>query len=129
MIGFDRNINSGNKIFFNLANDWERNTAFDGSLMIRPVFEGVLITGKNEDLESLKSISVFPNPTKTNLQLKGEADQAILYDLTGRMVYSKTLSSQIQHNLNLPNSLPEGIYILRIRKGEAVVSRKIMIRR
>ncbi|MFT6961342.1 MAG: hypothetical protein ACJAWV_001056 [Flammeovirgaceae bacterium] len=129
MIGFDKNTNSKDKIFFNLANDWERNTAFEGSLMIRPVFEGVIITGKATDLETLKSISVFPNPTKTTLQLSGEANQVILYDLTGRMVYSQMLSNEIQHNLSLPNSLSEGIYILRIRKGEAIISRKVMIQK
>jgi hypothetical protein len=60
-VGFDRNNNNRNKIFYNLGQQWV-STSFDGSLMIRPVLgkeTGWPVTVKKIIPDEVK---VYPNP-------------------------------------------------------------------
>ncbi|MGB0524722.1 MAG: T9SS type A sorting domain-containing protein [Flammeovirgaceae bacterium] len=129
MIGFDKNQDSGDKIFYNLGTKWFQNKQFQGSLMIRPVFEfPSTVTGLDEDLAMLKQVKVYPNPTQQQVWLSGEVDQAVLYTISGKVILQKEFSNSSSEakQMNLPQ-LAEGIYILKVQKGNAVIAQKLMI--
>lgn len=127
MIGFDKNNDNGSKIFYNLGNKWFQNKQFNGSLMLRPAFEfPSTVTGIDEDLAALKGVKAYPNPTRNQLWLDGEIDQITLYSMSGKAILSQELSRERIHHIQLPN-LQQGLYILKMQKGKAVSSKKIVI--
>ena len=69
-IGFDRNINTQDKIFFStdLGTTWQNGT-FPGSLMIRPVFSSKMDYSLDTDDITADDIEleVYPNPTEVVL--------------------------------------------------------------
>jgi len=79
-------------------------------------------------------ISVFPNPSNGNFQLRinnsklsKEFDLEI-FNVVGARVYSKSeLAQQSVFNVEAAD-LPKGTYILKINNGEAAFYRKIVIR-
>lgn len=113
-LGFDRNIDAGNKKWFNTTGTWQ-NSQIPGSFMMRPVFgDSVITTGvANEPLIS-NHIQVFPNPANDQLHVTSnlkslENIKFEITDLTGRRIegggkFSKQID--IRH-------LPEGFYFIR----------------
>ncbi len=114
-IGFDRNIDNSDKIFFNVLGTWIP-TSQQGSLMIRPVF-----TSEKDNLTSVENLEeipvrIYPNPSSGRFVLDGmEAEDAIwMLDISGRDVsteISKTSFAEYDASL-----LPAGIYFIRIEK-------------
>jgi hypothetical protein len=114
-IGFDRNTDSSEEIFFNSINVWQRWTDINdvkGSLMIRPIFGESLITSIEPDLNS--QIKVYPNPSPGNLTWEGiSPKQLIIKDLNGKNLISQTLENPSEKfNFDI-SSLPNGLYILQ----------------
>jgi plastocyanin len=79
-------------------------------------------------------ISVYPNPSNGNFQLKmsnrvaGKEYELALYNILGTKVYSKTnVQSQNPNNIDLAD-LPKGTYFLRIFNGRDSYNRKIIVR-
>jgi hypothetical protein len=115
-IGFDKNINNQDKIFFKTSSNWA-NTGFEGSLMMRPIFSsdkdyvvGLLDAQKVEEFE----VNVFPNPSKdqltitTNKLVKGYFQ---ILDLQGQIVYTNQIDeTEIIDVSNFAN----GLYIVRV---------------
>lgn len=131
-IGFDRNINSSDKIFFNLGTNWS-GTGFSGSLMIRPVFtsEKDYVVGiiENEKLKSIKT-TLYPNPTSDNftIELDRETEGTIeLYDLYGRQLYSEPIAGM--RNIVDIYNFAKGNYIciLRSENGDIFSQNKIIV--
>jgi len=61
-VGFDRNTHAESNIFFNVDGTW-KNTEFEGSLMIRPVFGKRLVEKPPpQPPVSVKSLEIFPRP-------------------------------------------------------------------
>ncbi|MFT5015445.1 MAG: hypothetical protein ACJATN_001264 [Neolewinella sp.] len=79
----------------------------------------------DEATEVLESLSVYPNPTSGLLELRLNLKRATelsaeVYDLTGRKMLTKNLGQQLRLNEQLDfSSLPNGIYLLRLRAGDA----------
>lgn len=127
MLGFDKNMDSGDKIFYNLGAKWFQNKQFRGSLMLRPVFEfPSTVTGLEEDLAQLKQVIVYPNPSQQFFWLKGEVEQIALYTLSGIKILQETVNSKDNVRIDLPE-LSAGLYILKIQKGDAVLTQKVII--
>ncbi len=121
-IGFDRNTNSREKIFFNVDGTWV-NSSFDGSLMMR------LLVGKNllppeppEEKAAPASLTIFPNPPKTDgliyIELPGGLNPDFneyltvrIYDIYGRLVFSAPYLESKSVNVS---ALTNGIYIVNI---------------
>ena len=70
-------------------------------------------------------ISIFPNPVKNILNISSEfiLDSAEVFDITGRLVKSVNFSGLINNAINV-NSLGSGNYILKLKSGENVLTRK-----
>ena len=68
-VGFDRNKNNRNKIFYNLGQEWV-NTSFNGSLMIRPVLGKE--TGWPASVNELirNEVKVYPNPASDFIRIE-----------------------------------------------------------
>ena len=61
-IGFDKNINNQDKIFYDLGSGWN-NTGFEGSLMMRPVFVSAMDTIiAGIPTPNISKWSIYPNP-------------------------------------------------------------------
>ena len=82
------------------------------------------------DNKFLTGISVYPNPTTERLFISSgqgqELKMASLYDITGKVVLTKTFqSSNNDKELNL-SSLPTGLYILRLESDTASITKKVI---
>ncbi|WP_448518336.1 T9SS type A sorting domain-containing protein [Rhodoflexus sp.] len=113
-LGFDRNTNSGDEIWVNVANRWERNTRLQGSIMLRPVFAEDIITGlPPEQLNAFNPV-VYPNPSNGTFSIRGTVRQLTVCDLQGRIIFQKTFEQgQTAENLSL-EGYPSGVYLLHL---------------
>jgi hypothetical protein len=131
-IGFDRNTDSSEEIFFNSINTWQRWTDINevkGSFMIRPIFGESLVTSVEPDLAS--QIKVYPNPTTGNLTWEGiSPKQLIIKDLSGKNLITQSPENPSEKfNFDI-SSLPDGVYILQgvFANGKSIF-KKIVVRK
>jgi hypothetical protein len=75
-------------------------------------------------LNSLK-ISIYPNPTTESFRVNGLARPSTLsvLDLTGKLMFTKVISSNEPISIN---SLPKGIYLVKINSGNVQISQKLV---
>ncbi|MBN8650091.1 MAG: T9SS type A sorting domain-containing protein [Cytophagales bacterium] len=124
-VGLDKNTEVPGKIFVNLNGAWEADE-LAGSLMMRPVFgkgNGDVFPGVRET----KTIRAYPNPNAGVFYAAGDLDQIQLLDLTGKPVSIETESQQDETRITVVTPVA-GIYVLRARQGNQVVTQKIIIR-
>lgn len=77
----------------------------------------------------LEKFSVFPNPTKTTVQLKGlpqETNRVAIYAMDGRIVLESTTTSKSEQTLNV-SSLSNGTYIIKVSGDQSHQSKLIVI--
>ena len=87
-----------------------------------------------DDSESLEFL-VYPNPTfgDLNIKITGllNVSSIHLYDLSGKALYSETISDGEEHTyiktLNLSN-FAAGIYLLKLVDNQNVITKKIVLR-
>lgn len=85
-VGFDRYNNSQNNIFYNAIGTWN-NSAFSGSLMIRPIVGKPIVLGYNHPERQDLRLSVFPNPCSTGtIRISLSGPQGILEPAAGTML-------------------------------------------
>jgi hypothetical protein len=130
-IGFDVNRNNRDKIFYNIYGDW-MNSAFDGSLMIRPVVGAPIRTKALPGEDNRKDLNIYPNPVSNTLHISPEPGiepGSVTYKLfnrVGQIVY------QGSGNISTidVSSLPTGVYFLKPESSSAVFkTRKILVTR
>ncbi|WP_161627734.1 T9SS type A sorting domain-containing protein [Eisenibacter elegans] len=132
-IGYDKNNDSGNDIFFFLDRNWQQNTELRGSLLLRPVFGEVNtppITGF-EPVSPPTDWRIYPNPSSGSLTVEGTdlPENLQLYSLDGQQKASFALPrDQGLHRLTLPR-LPDGMYLLKGRNKQGrTMFEKLIIR-
>lgn len=126
-LGFDRNNNSSENIFYNTDGVWV-NSFYTGSLMIRPMlgkrFSMVGMDEPNVDLD----VQLYPNPNNGNvLYLKYsenmDANAMVnVFDITGRLIFSEKISPSISIS-----SLHSGIYFVEIQSKGNKISKRLII--
>ncbi len=128
-IGFDKNSNSAQNLYFNQSGQWVQNNTLQGSMMIRPVFDRVNLTVSNKSEKRMPEFYVYPNPSKGELHYAGEYDQLEVYSMNGQRVLTIT-NHQISHNssINIEN-LTNGLYLVKIRKGDQVSTQKVLLKK
>jgi len=126
-IGFDRNNNTKQNIFYFLGDDWY-NTMSDGSLMLRPVFGTTGVSGVMPGLAGNIPMRIYPNPVSNgilNLQIEDQwltQSHYQIINLTGSVLLEGRTASQID-----VSRLPSGMYHLRIiTSGKTGISRFIV---
>ncbi len=127
-VGFDKNRNAQDKIFFNVYGYWDT-IPFQGALMIRPVFGKQLpasIGSTPPGSQKQDLFTIYPNPADDIIFLSPDIALAksakkiniSIYDSYGKPVYSSKLPSSQEGlgevKIDLSN-FSEGIYFLRIR--------------
>ena len=84
--------------------------------------------GEGIDGVETASLQVYPNPANSHVtvrcQPQGQASEAVLYDMSGRAVYSTPLAAETSQLQIATAQLPSGVYMLRI--GTDVV--KVVVR-
>lgn len=128
-VGFDKNRDNSSKIFYNIDGQW-KNTAYKGSLMLRPVFGELTEWPTHSELIPVeKTLSIYPNPASHELWVKSDMpfNQGIvqIYNLLGQQVLTATISHGQSLNVS---SLSSGTYVVRvIADGELLGTKKLVI--
>lgn len=77
---------------------------------------------------TIEGLSFYPNPVsngKVYITSKSAlAKEIVIFDIVGKIVLQTTISSK---ELNV-SSLSPGIYMIKIREGEATATRKLIIK-
>jgi hypothetical protein len=107
-------------------------TSKDGSLILTHGFQQkYVITAIQENLGDPVQVNIYPNPTSDiiNIQFETATDKEIslfLLDAQGKLVKSEVIeASVLNRELNL-QSLPAGVYYLRLTKGKLVNVYKVV---
>ena len=122
-LGLDRSNDVGDKIFFNTDQTWQQNQLLEGALMIRPVFREVdaIVLSTKKPFEVTK---VYPNPTSGIIHIEGAYQALSVSDLSGKVVavFNQRNDIDLSH-------LKDGIYLLRIRQKDTILTRKLILQR
>ena len=90
------------------------------------IVEGITLS-TNETSES--KFKVYPNPTRGNITIEGLQSSANvnyeLYDITGKIVQTKTLLSSTNMNVNISH-LQSGIYFLNLYENNKRYVHKVV---
>jgi len=115
-IGFDRNTDTHDKVFYNVGAGWEQ-SQFDGSVMMRPIFSNTLmpdslfpVAGIALQDTEYPQISIYPNPTSGIFEINssdGKIGTTNVYSSIGTLIFSSN-----QQTINL-ETYPAGIYMVR----------------
>lgn len=115
-IGFDRNRDNSNRIFYNTSGTFT-NTSFDGSLMMRPVMVAPVDPWagiKEEDAPG--DLLIFPNPATDAVRIALSGDMPArasiqCIDATGRTVWTERANGTNEFSTS---AIANGVYVLRV---------------
>lgn len=135
-VGYDRNIDNSNKVFYNTANLWynlQEQSGLAGSVMIRPEF-GEPVTPP-ASVEVIKNTAVdfvvFPNPVgpKTSFRFQSNQEQITIniYDLNGRLMHHSIHYNGSEFSIQTAN-LQAGMYIVEVQSPGYGSTRKKIIK-
>lgn len=127
-VGFDLNNNHNDKLYYNLSGNWVQ-SAFSGSLMIKPVF-GNFAKGQTGIDKPTKNydFTIFPNPAINHINLnlaEGEFPASIrIINLAGQVVISRLFENS---SIDISN-IPSGIYLLQLTfRDKTTAAKKLVI--
>lgn len=131
-LGFDRNRDVSDRIFFATTGTFA-NTAFDGALMMRPVFVAAVdpFTGVEEPLHNNR-FTLYPNPATDEVRIMLDeelpAGRAIILDALGRQVMDLPYRSG---GIISTSTLAPGLHIVRLldAAGTLVGQERLIIQR
>jgi len=133
-LGFDRNRNNANKIFYKTGSTWG-NTAFQGSLMMRPVFVAAVdpFTSVPDVVFDPTGMHLFPNPANAGFRMRydGAVQAGSEYeciDATGRIVQRGAFHNEAPISTD---GLANGLYTVRLidRSGMVLAFGRLSIQR
>jgi hypothetical protein len=124
-IGFDVNNNNQTKIFYDVGFGFT-NTVYQGSLMMRPVFDECEtdFVSVKEQAKEVNAVTLYPNPANdvVNIQANDLVEQVSVMDVSGKTVM----------NLNKVNSfsvrdISKGIYLVRVKTKAGIATQRLVI--
>jgi hypothetical protein len=134
-IGFDRNRNHRDKVFYNLSNLWEP-SIYEGSPMIRPIFSPAERFPENPVLppenpaSGISGVVLAPNPSADYIRMNwaDDADNITakrieIYNVSGRLIKIENSDN----NIISVSDLQAGSYIVRIYDGKKLKETKKII--
>ena len=118
-VGFDRNYDASENLFFNTDGTWVQSLK-QGSLLMRPVLYDYYDPFVIDEMLPESSWNIYPNPVSNGIlhiendrvnsdELEKYQTQVMIYDMLGRTLLSLPYSSTIN-----TGNLPEGLYLLHI---------------
>jgi len=130
-VGYDRNNDHLGDIYLNTVGElkWSPftdRTSLTGSLMIRPVFNrGDVLTGIEDPSYQANAFEIFPNPNKGELHFTGEPEYISIFDITGKLLYEKSILNET--SIFLPATISNGLYITVLSKNEVSETKRLII--
>ncbi|HYG49824.1 MAG TPA: T9SS type A sorting domain-containing protein, partial [Flavobacteriales bacterium] len=125
-VGFDRNHNNQSKIYYDVGTGWI-NTSFQGSLMMRPVFD-MCETSYVSILEPVQEkqvneVSIYPNPANDVVTIRsGEPVEEVgLFDISGKYI------AGFRNNSFSVRDLSKGMYVVRIKTSSGATTHRLVI--
>ena len=122
-IGFDRNNNSCERIYYLTSTEWQQ-SILSGSLLLRPRFGTAATEGVGHQAVT-KRMAVYPNPATDRVQLAGIGEGCMwqIYDCRGSMCING------RGNTIAVETLPSGMYLVRaITPDGDVFTTKIIVK-
>ncbi len=115
-IGWDRNNNASDQIFYNINNKWEPYTDSEGSLLMRPVFGNFnYLLNTKPGINHEAEVTIYPSPTERYLHSNMPAVKAQLFNIQGVVI--KYFTNTNEFDLG---DISSGIYILKLEiKGRS----------
>ena len=132
-VGFDLNNNNQTKHFININGNWV-NTAFKGSLMVRPIFRTKSFATSNPEVPATPAADkfrIYPNPAQSYVTIdtghdSNDAITVSIYDITGKQV----MQTILRGNTLDVSGLFGGLYIVKLAgKNINVQPVKLLIQR
>ena len=135
-VGFDRNNDRSANVYINDqgGNTWDayntRSGYLSGALMIRAVFsKGQYLLSTKQEQKSTEFIcDLYPNPTEGKINVVGEINKIVVYDLLGKEMLQKDFNIlDSEKSIDLSGS-SEGIYLVYLFNGTSSMVKKIILR-
>ncbi|GHM98668.1 hypothetical protein WSM22_01580 [Cytophagales bacterium WSM2-2] len=123
-VGFDKNSDSGSKLFYNTVGVWQKNSDLHGNLMMRPVFGNGQVNTVTEITE--ERLFAYPNPNRGIFYLDGVVQNLQVVDVTGKQISFLQEGSFDRSQITL-GSPSTGLYIVRYFNGLKWRTEKIMV--
>lgn len=130
-LGYDRYNNSREQVLYNVAGEWVT-SAFNGSLMIRPIVGKPIPLGTEENPSSPSSLKIYPNPATgetihidfQSSSVENEHSLLHLYNLYGQEVKREPCADQLR-----VSGLPAGVYLVTLTgsSGQVVATARLVI--
>ncbi len=92
-------------------------------------FIGGKITGISEDLAET-GVSIFSHSNQIQINfadLKSSNSNIAVYDLQGRLLLAQSNQSKLQTNLELPEAINVGIFIVKVENANGVFTKKVYL--
>lgn len=94
------------------------------------VVDNFVVTGilSNDTTDVQSNFSVFPNPSQGNFTLRWNNNESFsytVYDLSGKLIMTKSNNTGDTHQLNL-NNVAQGMYFLNITSGTTTFTEKLL---
>ena len=126
-IGFDKNINNQDKIFYNLGSGWN-NTGFEGSLMMRPVFVSdmdAVFAGLSPIIDQ-SDFSLYPNPAQDQLiiDISDQTADFSIFDLNGRLIEKGNIRYYQSLDVSYYNN---GVYLILLNFENGSIGRQKIV--
>ncbi len=126
-IGFDKNNDHHDKVFFNLTGQWQQ-SSIPGSLMIKPVFGKFTSWQTGIENPSTKiNFSIYPNPASNSIRLNlpegAKPEWVRIINLSGQVMIVKTNDVD---DIDV-NALKSGIYLVQLKHKNAISTQKLVI--
>jgi Secretion system C-terminal sorting domain len=98
------------------------------SILVFSLFSLTISAQENRQQPAIDGLSFYPNPVSTGkiyITSKSALDKEVaIFDVLGKKVLQATLTSK---ELNIATLSP-GVYIIKIREGEATATRKLIVK-
>ncbi len=91
--------------------------------------DSVIIEAQNNvaiDKDKSATIDIYPNPTRGEINLKGEGITSVeVFNMMGQLLHKKNDLDTYVFDLNVES---DGIYLVKVRKGEKEIIRQIILK-
>ncbi len=79
-----------------------------------------------EDFSSLSTLKMFPNPTSNSFKTNKTLDKVLIYNTTGKLIYTFDGGFEKNHEFNVSN-LSQGLYMVKLESNSNTITRKLII--
>ncbi len=127
-VGLDKNIDSGDKMYYNVSGQWQENEFVTGSFLMRPRFDKETAANFEEtDSGEARDIKLYPNPTEGILFFEGELENLSVFDNWGKVANYELSKVANGYTIDLSFN-KKGIYLLRLSQGGNVSFKRIILK-